>query len=536
MSLSFKNQFRYKVLAGWNRMRIKISARFVVFALIWLSCKPCSLAEESVDFTNDIIPLLTKHGCNAGACHGAAIGRGGFKLSLYGGAPDLDYEAIVRQLGGRRINLADPTRSLVVLKPSLEVDHGGDQVFDLESDSALLLKVWIAQGASQHSTRRLARVDIQPKRQVASSVGEKIQLHATAFYSDSTQRDVTKWTIFTPDDSSAVEIVDSTAKVRRRGRHIVVARYLTEVVPIELVVPLNDALPNGSSDNKAGFVDAAKSFIDQRVLDSLTTLGLEPSPQIDDVTFLRRISLDLTGRLPATEKVKNVCEASNPLNRTSLIDELLGSVEFNEYWTLQLAKLLRIRPLRDDSEGAAAYHKWLASAVRDQHGYDKLATELITALGDSHEYGPANFHRSAGDARKEAEFFSELFMGTRLRCANCHNHPLDRWTQDDYHGLAAIFAKLERGRVVGDKPKGKVIHPRTLEPAVAKLPAAELQSPPADGNEERAALAEWLTSRENPFFRKSDRQSAVEAHDGSRAGGAGRRFSFYQSGNSSGAA
>ena len=449
-----------------------------------------------VDFENDLIPVFTRFGCNAGACHGAAIGRGGFKLSLFGGNPRADFDAVVRQVEGSRINLARPEQSLVILKPTESITHGGGERFDLDHDSTKLLLAWIRQGAGLVTQRTLQRVEIAPRKHVGQSLDQPVTLRATAHFSDGSSRDVTRWTVFQAEDSSAVKIdpESSRSQVLRRGRHIVVARYLTEVVPIELIVPLTDARVDLSDEPRRG-------FIDEEILDSLTTLGLPVSPVADDATILRRLTLDLTGRLPTTDKVLSFLADSNPKKRTALVEQLLKSDAFTEYWTLQLATLLRIRPQPNDSQGAETYHAWLADQVRRGVGYDQLARSVILASGDSHTYGPANFYRTNLDPRKQAEFMSELFMGSRLRCANCHNHPLDRWTQDDYHGLSAIFARIETGRVITLKPTGRVIHPRTLETAVPRIPGEQfLSEKVVDGRDE---LAQWLTRPENPYFARA---------------------------------
>lgn len=443
-----------------------------------------------LDFQNDLIPVFTKNGCNTGACHGAAIGRGGFQLSLYGGDPKSDYKSIVQQLSGRRINLTKPDQSLIVLKPAEFIAHGGGTIFDADSESAQRLINWISQGAHYAATRELSRIEVTPQKQVASKTGEVVELHATAHYSDGSTADVTRWTIFNAEDTSAVEVdIDAaTLKVLRRGRHVVVARFLSEVVPIEIIVPLTDIKPNLANEIRT-------NFIDDEVFATLESLGLPPSSGVDDATFLRRICLDLTGRLPSTSPL------AQQLNRQQLVDKLLTSTEFNDYWTLQLARLLRIRAQVGDATSANNYHRWLNEQIASKTSYDKLAVTLITANGDSNVEGPPNFYRTAKDARGHAEFFSELFMGSRLRCANCHNHPLDKWTQDDYHGLAAIFAKVEPGQLVKPRPTGQVIHPRTLEPAALRIPGEQFLSPESvDG---RQQLADWLTARNNPYFAKA---------------------------------
>ncbi len=451
---------------------------------------------DRVDFENDLIPVFTKAGCNTGACHGAAVGRGGFKLSLYGGDPRADYESIVFELEGRRVDLARPEESLIVLKPTRQIAHRGGRRLRSDEEGAQLLLSWIKQGVGHETRRRLKRIDVAPEQHVAEHLGSSAQLRATAHFSDGTTRDVTRWTVFTAEDPSAVEIDSKAAvsKVLRRGRHIVIARYLDRVVPIELIVPLTDSKVDLAAEPR-------RNFIDEEILESLTTLGLPTSPVADDATFVRRVTLDLTGRLPAASTVRAFLGDPSPRKRGALVDELLGSEEFSEYWTLQLAKLLRIRSQREDKQGALKYHQWLQQQIKGDVGYDQLARSVIMASGDSHENGPANFYRTVDGPREQAEFMSELFMGSRLRCANCHNHPLDRWTQDDYHGLAAIFARIDGGRIVKTNPDGEVIHPRTLEKATQRIPGEQfLSEDVADGRKE---LASWLTKPGNPYFARA---------------------------------
>lgn len=484
---------------------------------------------DHVDFENDLIPIFTKFGCNAGACHGAAAGRGEFKLSLFGGNPQADYKAIVRQLAGRRINLMHPEESLVILKPTAQTSHGGGQVLNENGEGVQLLRNWIHQGATYETLRHLERVEISPQKYMITNLENPIQLQAKAYFSDSTTEDVTRWTVFTPEDSSAVEIDASTAiaKLHRRGRHIILARYLTEVVPIEFIAPLNEVLPHSpiqknkpetkwkgffwgvsSVQEKSTFIPKPTSLIrkenlkiDTEILKLLSTLRLPVSAAADDATFLRRVTLDLTGYLPTPSAVTAFLADSDTHKRETLVDRLLQSDEFNAYWTLQLAKLLRIGAQERDTQGAFAYHQWLSEQIREGVGYDQMARSVILATGDSHEVGPANFYRTANTPREQAEFMSELFMGARLRCANCHNHPLDKWTQDDYHGLAAIFAKIESHQIVKVKPSGEVIHPATREKAVPRIPGNRFLS--ADVVDGRAELVEWLTGSDNPYFAKA---------------------------------
>ena len=465
-----------------------------------------SKLSNSVDFENDLMPVFTKFGCNAGACHGAAAGRGEFKLSLFGGDPQADYEAIVRQFAGRRINLMHPEESLVILKPTAQISHGGRQVLNEDGEGAQLLRNWIQQGAHYETLRHLERVEISPQKHVIANLETPIQLHANAHFSDGTTEDVTRWTVFTPEDTSAIEIDASTAiaKMNRRGRHIVLARYLTEVVPIEFISPLNNHalqdVPVINSETQT-FPKSVDTSVDTEILKLLSTLRLPVSPAADDATFLRRVTLDLTGRIPTPDVATAFLSDSDTNKRETLVDTLIQSDEFNEYWTLQLAKLLRIGARDRNTEGTFVYHQWLSEQISGGVGYDQMAHSVILATGNSHEVGPANFYRTVNGPREQAEFMSELFMGARLRCANCHNHPLDKWTQDDYHGLAAIFAKIEGGQVVKVKSSGEVIHPATRETAVPRIPGTRFL--PADIADGRVELVDWLTSPDNPYFAKA---------------------------------
>ena len=461
-----------------------------------------SNSSDIVDFENDLIPIFTKFGCNAGACHGSAAGRGELNLSLFGGNPQADYQAIVRQFSGRRINLIYPDESLVILKPTAQTKHGGGQVLNENEEAVELLLNWIKQGARFETQRELDRVEITPKKQIIQDLESSIQLRSIAYFSDGSTKDVTRWTVFTPEDTSAIEIDPTTsiAKMLRPGRHIILARYLTEVVPIEFIAPLNtNPIDNRNLDGSLSQI--GDRVIDGEILKLLSTLRLPVSPAISDATFLRRVTLDLTGRLPVSDQVIAFLANKDTTKRETLVDRLLQSEEFNQYWTLQLAKLLRIGGQNGNTQGTLVYHRWLEHQIQDGVGYDQIARSIILAIGDSHQVGPANFYRTNRSAGEQAEFLSELFMGARLRCANCHNHPLDKWTQDDYHGLTAILAKIDGNeQVVKIKPNAEVIHPATRETAIPRIPGDRYLASDIDG---QAELVEWLTDADNPYFAKA---------------------------------
>ncbi|MEC7980239.1 MAG: DUF1553 domain-containing protein [Planctomycetota bacterium] len=453
---------------------------------------------SAVDFKNDLVPMFTRLGCNAGKCHGSAMGRGGFKLSLYGGSPKADFNQIVHHLGGRRINFTDPSSSLILMKPAELVEHGGGTLIEEDGPAARSLLRWIEQGAPYLEQRQLDRVVVTPSRLIASETGLETPLRVTAYFDDGLHRDVTHLTQFVAEDSNAITVdsVRATAKVERPGRHLLIARYSTEVVPVELIAPMTSRPIDLS-------LEVRRNYVDDEILKTLEELHLPVSTSIDDATFLRRITLDLTGRLPSLDADLTVA----PLNREALVNDLLASEAFIAYYASKLSRLFRIQSKIDKNKvtttpkAARNFHDWLAEQLRKGRGYDELARQVITATGDSETHGPATFFTLVEDARLQTELVTEIFMGSRMKCANCHNHPLDQWTQDDFHGLTAMFAKLTRQQVIQLNPIGRNIHPNTGEMALMKIPGGNFL--PRETRDGRGELADWLTSPENPFFAKA---------------------------------
>ncbi len=481
---------------------------------------------RSWDFDTEIMPVLTRAGCNAGACHGAAAGRGGFHLSLLGSDPASDHAAIVQEFEGRRINPAHPERSLLLAKPTGRMDHGGNTVLQPDGAGAARLVEWIRDGAPRGSSRRLLnlRVSYEPLqerlpasergtptaveeggagRPSAPGVSERARLtrvpiQVTATFQGASgepgePQDVTAWTVFTPADPAAVEVgEDYVARVTRRGQHVVMARFLSRVVPLQFSVPLSDQEVKLAGEPRANFVD-------DEILRVLSELRVPVSPPATDAAWLRRVSLDLTGRLPEPALINAQLQDKTPDKRGRLVDSLLNSEAYADYWTLKFARLLRLHSLTNEPEALQAYSTWLRREIAADTGLDQLARQLLTATGDSHVVGPANFGRMVADARGQAELVGQFFLGARLGCANCHNHPLDKWTQADYHGLAAVFARLDRGREVRLLSRGAVTNPRTCEPAVPRIPGVK-DLPEGDN---RQAVADWLTAGTNRQFAKA---------------------------------
>ena len=541
-------------LAG-NRL---FSGLFLSIACLTFS----SGAVPAKSFERIITPVLTKAGCNRGSCHGAAAGRGGFHLSLYGSDPEADYREIVFQFGGRRLHRLAPEKSLLLLKATETIEHGGGQRLIADGEAAQRIIGWIKNGAYWHQSSQssqiadgseystdtrpqnsnlkpaaLREVKVIPSTVVLPSVGAAFDLNVEALFDDGTHENVTDWTVFDPDDQAALEVDKKSSRVTalRPGRHLLIARYLNRVIPVEVLVPFSSAggsrQASGASTSRG--VDendgdpatqisttqfsttqiAADQIIDSHIDRRLQVLGLPASPVCDDMTFIRRCCLDLVGRLPNEQELEEYLRQSATMRRDWLIESLLESSSFNRYWTLQLAKLFRLRSLPNSETALSKYHTWISEQLESHVGYDRLVKALLTARGDVSEIGAANFLRTANGPRERAELVSEVLMGSRLRCANCHDHPLDQWTQDDYHGLAAILATIKVGQQIQDQPDGRVTHPKTGQDALPKLPAGDylnhqtrVVSDSLDSLTEPTvsdSLADWLLDRENPYFAKA---------------------------------
>ena len=484
-----------------------------MFYAAWLCLLVAAeLPDQPIDFDTQIVPILTRAGCNAGACHGAAAGRGGLKLSLFGADAASDFQAIVHQFEGRRINLVHPERSLLLRKATGEMEHGGEAALDFASPGFARFKAWIDQGATRLRSRQLIALKVTPTRQLCDPLPAAVPLRAIASFHDGSQEDVTAWTLFTSTDTTAVSIDDPPmAHVTRRGQHLVLARFLDRAVPISLLAPLNDQT---QSNDLPPVETSENNFIDTLVNARLIELRIPRSPPATEAAWLRRVTLDLTGRLPDPESILAFLDSDDPDKREQVVDRLLASDAFVDYWTLRFAKLLRMHSLPDEREGFQAYRDWLRESLRNDVGWDQLAKQLLLTTGDAHTVGPANFHRMVNDARAQAELVGQFFAGVQLGCANCHNHPLDRWTQDDYHGLAAIFARLDRGRQVRLLPRGEVTNPRTGEPAAARIPGVGdlmLVEPAAVPDSDAAGDAEQALAK--LARRASDAAKADQAID-----------------------
>lgn len=467
--------------------------------MVWISWAVLACAPGPVDFESEVLPVISKAGCNAAACHGSAQGRGGFRLSLFAGDVQADYDAIVHHVNGRRVDLVRHDESLLLLKPTGQLEHGGGVRWEFEGPEASLVQKWIAEGAPRGRGRQLAelKVEAEPARllELPGSSALRVMAH---FEGQQEPVDVTRLAVYEEADPGATSVAaDGAVEVRRPGRHAIVVRFMDQLQTVHLSVPFTDR----GSEFPAG---CRENWIDELILARLSELRMPAAPPTDDATALRRLTLDLTGRLPEPEVVTAFLADTSADKWRRQVDQLLDSDAFVDYFAFRLGVMLRVR-LRD-ANGTAAYHQWLKQSLAERRGWDQMAREMLTSTGDSHQVGAANFLRVGSGPREQAEFFSESLMGVRLRCANCHNHPLDVWTQDDYHGLSAIFARLDRRQVVKPQPRGEVIHPRTGQPATIRLPGGPDLNGGAssdEGVEPRQQLAEWLLAADNKFFARA---------------------------------
>jgi hypothetical protein len=466
-------------------------------------------AECSWDFAEDIVPLFTRAGCNTGTCHGRAEGQNGFHLSLFGYDPAGDFLALTREGGERRISRMDPDQSLLLLKATGRAGHKGGRRLTMDSPEYATLRAWLIAGAPEQrgSTHGAVKeLTVEPSGVVLEEPGSQ-QVRVVARFADGHQRDVTRLAVFRVLDDSAVSIdPHGRAQLLRRIETDLVVRYQSRVVTARLATVINP-------DLKFDFAALPRAnFIDEELYRRLEALRVPPSPPSSDAQFLRRVSLDLTGEQPTPEQVRSFLAETDPDKRVKRIDALLASRDFVRFWQIKLGDMLRITSSRLGN-GASAYQTWVGAQLAANTPWDAMVRTLLTALGEpgTRDGGPVNYVMNDPDPKLQAEQTAQRFLGIRLRCAQCHNHPFDVWTQDDYFGLAACFAKVGPtgggGPMMGRQkvkinPKGQVEHLRTHQPSNPR----RLDGEPitvADNDDPRVPLAAWLTAPDNPFFARA---------------------------------
>lgn len=464
-------------------------------------------AARPVDFAADVVPLLARYGCNAGGCHGKASGQNGFKLSLFGFDARADYEQIVQQARGRRVSPAAPDNSLLLAKAAGIVPHGGGTRWDPDGESYATVHRWIGQGAkaSAPDAPRVARLVVTPATRVMAA-DERQQLAIEAEYSDGSRRDVTRQAEYT-SNLEVVAAVSPTGEVRtvgRSGEAAIMVRYLGKVAVFGAIVPHGVPLKE-----TPGFTE--RNYVDHLVANKWRQLGLKPSPAADDATFLRRVTIDLCGRLPKADEARAYLADTSPDKRDALVDRLLASPDYPAYFALKWSSILRNSRLAGADEAAYAFHQWIKDTIAQNRPYDEFVRGVVAAAGEWQEAPAINWFWQMRDDQlhQPTADTAQVFLGIRLQCARCHHHPYERWGQDDYYGLAGFFTRLGR-KSFGQPPpyfaSSKVtmgetnpLTGRSPEPKYPDGPVAEL-TPDQDP---RHALVDWMARDENPFFART---------------------------------
>ena len=474
-----------------------------------------------VDFVHDVNPAMSRLGCNQGTCHGSAQGKNGFKLSLRGYDPIFDVRALTDDQAARRVNVASPDDSLMLLKPTAAVPHVGGQVMVPGEPYYETLRAWIADGAAlKFDAPRVAKIELSPSNPIVQQVGLKQQIRVLATYTDREVRDVTREAFVESGNTEVVSANKSGLMTSlRRGEAPLLARFEGAYAATTLTV----------MGDRTGFVwEQPPTFgrIDELVANKWQRMKIKPSGLCTDAEFLRRVYLDLTGLPPTADDVRAfLADARDSrVKRDELVDKLIGGKEFVEYWTNKWADLLQVNRKFLGVEGAVAFRKWIRDQVASNVPYDQFVRSILTAGGTNREHPAASYYKILRDPASMMENTTQLFLAVRFNCNKCHDHPFERWTQDQYYQTAAFFARVglkpdpeSKGRTIGgsaveaahpmfeevwEMPQGEVIHDRTKKVAPPVLPYPT-PHPTAENASRRQELAAWITSRENPYFAKS---------------------------------
>ncbi len=466
-----------------------------------------------VSFRNDVIAALNVGGCNSGACHGTPTGKNGFRLSLRGYDPTSDHVQLTRDLLGRRTDRLDPDASLVMLKSLGRVPHEGGARFPATSVPALTLRTWMAEGTSDDppAAPKVKKVDVLPGARVLNEPCKYQQLSVLAHFSDGTSRDVTRLTVFSSSDP-AIASVNTTGLVEfgQSGEVAILCRYLEELVPVRLMY----------LEPKPGFQwsnPPESNYVDKFTFAKLKMLNIQPSGLCSDQEFIRRAYLDVCGILPTPQEVTKFLASKEADKRAKLIDQLLERPEYADFWTLKWSDVFRSTRKTIQVKGTHVFQKWLHNHIDRNTGFDRIVYEVITSGGSTYANPAANYYRVARDPTTLAETTAQLFFGIRMQCAKCHNHPFERWTQDDYYSMAAFFnrVKLRSDPIDGGDAKkkdgaeyvyveraGELTQPRTGKQMAPKFMGGAFPTI-APGRDRREALGKWMASPENPFVPKS---------------------------------
>ena len=458
------------------------------------------------NFRNHVIPVLTKAGCNQGACHGALAGKNGFKLTLRGYDPEVDYDTLTRQSAGRRVSLAEPAQSLVLLKPTMAMPHGGGKRFDTGSLEYRVMAEWIAAGAPapSDSDTSVTGLSVFPAS-AELKPGAEQQLVVQAHYSNGETKDVTRWVKFSSSDEGVATVDDfGHVKMNGSGETAITLYYASRVLYSRLSVPYQTPVAP-----EVYTLFRKNNYIDDLVLTKLAKLRLAPSAPATDAAFLRRVYLDAMGVLPTAEEAEAFLSSTDPDRRSKLIASLFTRDEFVDYWAYKYSDLLLVSSRKLRPNAMWAFYNWIRASVKENKPWDRFTREIFTGTGDSLQNGALNYFVLHKDPIDLTENVTLAFMGQRLTCARCHNHPLEKWTQKQYFQMANLFSRvgLKNGTETGDtvvfaKASGDINHPRLLRPlAPTPLDGTPLSLDSTD--DRRVPFAQWLTSPKNDMFARS---------------------------------
>ena len=471
---------------------------------------PGASAERQTNFIRDIMPVLNRTGCTGGPCHGSAKGKNGFKLSLRGYDPEFDYRALLFEVSGRRFNRAAPAESLMLSKPAMQIPHEGGLRFEVDSDYYKTIYKWISEGApyGDPALDAVAELSVEPAEIFMEKPGGDLALQVTAKYGDGSTRDVSSEAVIESNSTSTAKINgDGSVHGERIGEAAVLVRYEGKfaTVPVTILNP------------EPGFEWrrlAQRNYIDKHIDAKLKRLKIQPAPEASDEVFVRRIYIDLTGIPPTPEQTRAFLEdrAASRTKRERLIDRLIGSREFVDHWALKWGDLLQSNRKHLGEKGTWAFRQWIRDAIASNQPYDDFTREILTSVGSTFQSPASNYFRVNDDPKIAMETTTQLFLGVRMVCAQCHDHPFEKWTQNQYYQLAAFFAAVgmkpgfdaDEQIVYLKRDDNDIKHPKTNKVVDAEYLIASAGLPPiADFRDRREALADWLTSAKNPFFAKA---------------------------------
>jgi len=491
----------YPVADGTTMLKVEFNGQSVDLPVKVEEAK----TEQPISFRLDVMPIFMRNGCNSGGCHGSARGKDGFRTSLFGFDPEGDYFRLTREQIGRRINLATPDASMLVTKCIGEAPHTGGKLFTKDSENCQTFIRWIEAGAPNDAKDigEPTSLEILPKQLLLESPDQKFQVTVRAHYSDGTDRDVTKLALFlSSNDGSAKIDKEGVITTGQRGEAFVMARFHTYTVGTQvIIIPRSLQYTKPKSDER--------NYVDQLVNAKLDKLRIFPSPICDDETFLRRAHIDVTGTLPTADDIKAFTADKDAQKRAKKVDQLLARTEFVDIWAMKWSELLQIRSGNNQAQASyksvLTYYTWIREQLENNVPVNEMARQLIASTGTNMDNPATNYYQLEVDPLKLAEDTAQAFFGTRIQCAQCHNHPFDQWTMSDYRGFVSFFAQV--GRKSGEDPRERVVfnsgsgdakHPVDSRVIPPKFLGEE--NPDCTGKDRRQVLADWIASPKNPFF------------------------------------